>query len=356
MLSLLSSWACGRSKLLINSLGRMICLYLMAPLVTMAVCVSAEAATFAYVTNLGADYVSVIDTRTHTVVDKIPLASAGSGNVAITPDGARAYVTSFSPDSSVYIINTVTKAVIGAVAVPTADAQGVGVTPDGTRAYLTNSLTNTVTVIDTVFNAATATISVPSRPWFVRFTPGGTKGFVVGNGCPGTVSVIDTNPKSSSYNTVLKTIPAGCFPGSVAMTPNGRFAWVDNGRSEDVLVIDTSTYAVVHDIVLGAAVNGLAVTPNGKFAYVVVGGSNSVAVISTATDKVVTRVPVGNGALDIAITPDGLFAYVTNASDGTVSVISTVTNTVADTISVGGAPFGISMQRPCQLTPIQCNG
>ena len=48
------------------------------------------------------------------------------------------------------------------------------------------------------------------------------------------------------------------------------------------------------------------------FAYVTNGDSDNVSVIDTASNTVTTTVAVGAGPDGVAITPDGAFAYVTN--------------------------------------------
>ena len=91
---------------------------------------------------------------------------------------------------------------------------------------------------------------------------------------------------------------------------------------------------------------GVAVTPDGKHAYVGNEGSNTVSVIATATNTVVATVPVVS-AFGIAFTPDGKQAYITNFSNpGTVSVIATATNTVVGTASVGIGPVGVAIVPP----------
>ena len=62
--------------------------------------------------------------------------------------------------------------------------------------------------------------------------------------------------------------------------------------------------------------------------------SAAVLVIDTSTNAVVARVPVGSFPSGVAITPDGAFAYVANQG-GTVSVIETATNTVVATVPLG---------------------
>jgi YVTN family beta-propeller protein len=78
-------------------------------------------------------------------------------------------------------------------------------------------------------------------------------------------------------------------------------------------------------------------------AYVTNGSSNTISVIDTASETVVATIPVGVIPFGVAITPDGTRAYVTNIQDNTVSVIDSATNTVIATIPVGNSPEGIAI-------------
>ena len=116
------------------------------------------------------------------------------------------------------------------------------------------------------------------------------------------------------------------------------FAYVVNQRSNNVSVIDTATNMVVATVPVGAVPGWVAVTPDGKHAYVTNGNAgnppSTVSVIDTATNMVVATVPVGLGPGALAVTPDGKHVYVTiiyvtdTSVQGAVSVIDTATNTV----------------------------
>jgi YVTN family beta-propeller protein len=64
----------------------------LALLLAMIGAIEAEAAPFAYVANFSSGTVSVIDTATNVLVTTVPVGGNPHG-VAITPDGAFAYVT-----------------------------------------------------------------------------------------------------------------------------------------------------------------------------------------------------------------------------------------------------------------------
>lgn len=123
----------------------------------------------------------VTDTIT---VGKYPTA------VAVTPDGTRAYVTN-SVSDTVSVIDTATNTVDG-TPIPTEDPIGVAVTPDGSRVYVTNEAIDKVTVFDTADNSILDTISVGTYPHGVAVTADGSRVYVTNANTAGTVSVIST--------------------------------------------------------------------------------------------------------------------------------------------------------------------
>ncbi len=161
----------------------------------------------------------------------------------------------------------------------------------------------------------------------------------VANGGSDTVSVIDT-----ADNTVADTVSVGDLPLGVAITPDGAFAYVANAAAGTVSVIDTATNTVADTVSVGNFPLGVAITPDGAFAYVTNEFSNNVSVIDTLTNTVADTVSVGNFPEGVAITPDGAFAYVTNESSNNVSVIDTATNSVVGApVAVGDGPVGVAI-------------
>ena len=214
-------------------------------------------------------------------------------------------------------------------------------------AYVTNSLDNTVSVIDTATHppSVVATVPVGSGPEVVAVTPDGKHAYVLNSG--GTVSVIRT-----ATNRVVATVGVppgggGGAPNGVAFAPDGKHAYVANLSVNTVSVIDTTTKMVVATIPVGNEPDGVAVTPDGNHVYVVnssdAGGGDTVSVIDTASNTVVAPIPVGNVPNGLVITPDGKHVYVANLFSNTVSVIRTATNTVVDTLPVGNLPVGIAI-------------
>jgi len=95
----------------------------------------------AYITNLGDNTVSVIDTASNTVTATVSVGSFPNG-VAVTPDGAHVYVAHVFGDT-VSVIDTATNIVTATVTVGL-HPFGVAVTPDGAHVYVANQGDGTV--------------------------------------------------------------------------------------------------------------------------------------------------------------------------------------------------------------------
>jgi YVTN family beta-propeller protein len=105
-------------------------------------------------------------------------------------------------------------------------------------------------------------------------------------------------PIRTATNTALKAIMVGKFPGAIAITPNGKTAYV--ASNSGVTPISTATNKA------GKPIKGLggpiAITPNGKTAYAA-SGSDTVTPVSTATNTADKAITVGKYPTAIAITP-----------------------------------------------------
>jgi YVTN family beta-propeller protein len=315
--------------------------------------VPAGAAPFAYITNLGSNNVSVIDTASNSVTATIPVCCGPSG-VAVNPAGTRVYVVTALVSiagSSVLVIDTASNSVMATIPVGSAPANGVAVNPAGTRVYVANFSDNNVSVIDTASNSVTATIPVCCGPSGVAVNPAGTRVYVA-NFSDNNVSVIDT-----ASNSVTATIPVGFQPVGVAVNPAGTRVYVGTAFVSigpgSVSVIDTASNSVTDTIPVGILPTGVAVNPAGTRVYVANIASDSVSVIDTASNSVTATIPVGFQPVGVAVNPAGTRVYVANAASDSVSVIDTASNSVTATIPVGSAPFsfGQFIMPAVPLTP-----
>src|SRR5207247_496632 len=146
----------------------------------------------------------VISTATNAVVATVPLAGCTTG-VAITPDGALAYVAN-NTSSTVSVIETATNHLVLTVPVGSSP-QGVAITPDGAFAYVTQSAlsgtsVNSVSVIETATNTVVTTGPVEAGA--------GPRGIAIAN--------LDTTPPETS-------IESGPAEGSLTNSPQAAFTF-----------------------------------------------------------------------------------------------------------------------------------
>jgi YVTN family beta-propeller protein len=88
----------------------------------------------------------------------------------------------------------------------------------------------------------------------------------------------------------------------------------------------------------------VAITPDGRFAYVTNQGSGTVSVVDLTSLAKVVDIPVGIGPFGVALTPDGGRAYIANSASNTVSIIETASNSVVGTILIPGVqPRGVAV-------------
>jgi YVTN family beta-propeller protein len=266
---------------------------------------------------------------------------AGPAEVAFTPDGTRAYVTNLGANT-LTVIDTGTGAPIGAPIRVGAKPNGVVFTPDGSRAYVTNNESKDVSVIDTAAAAVVATIPAGEWPDGLAISPDGGRIFVAN-------SKGDTIQQNATATGALigRPVPtAGSTPRSLAVSPDGRQLWVTNRDAASVSMIELDRFTIVGDpIRVGEGPVGIVVSPDGRFVYVSNKESNTVLVIDAVARVVVgDAIPVGLEPQGITVSPDGRRVYVSNTESDTVSVIDTESRAVAgEQIPVGDGPCAVAV-------------
>ena len=192
-------------------------------------------------------------------------------------------------------------------------------------------------------NTVIATISPFGWPCSVAVSPNGLYAYVANYG-DSSVSVINT-----TSNKVTEKIRVGRHPSGVDISPNGAHAYVACDRyysnydmhNGSVYVINTATNEVAETIPIGYNANGVVVSPNGRYVYVANSGDSSVFRIDTTTNTVTAIILVGSNVNGMAVSPNGAYIYV--VGDGLVSVIDTTTNMVIATVPVGNSPSAVAV-------------
>lgn len=190
-----------------------------------------------------------------------------------------------------------------------------------------------VLVLDAQTLDTKTTIPVGDDPAEVTFSDDGRYAFVA-NGGSDSISVIDVSSKMVVDTMQVGDTPVGAWPGS-----NGVM-YVDNEADKSLTAIDASSLSVLRTYDLGFTPAMAAVSPDGNL-WVTDTENGRVVIYSTEEAMVLGEMETGDGAHAIVFSPDGQRAYVTNQHADTVSVIDVAARAVIDTVDVGSKPNGI---------------
>ena len=200
-------------------------------------------------------------------------------------------------------------------------------------------------------SSGSKTFAVGTFPDAIATAPNGDLALVA-NYSSNTVTPIDL-----SNGKMLSSIAAGDGPAGIAITPDGKTAYVtDAGTSPvgtTITPINLQTRRALAPITVGAGPQGIAITPDGQTAWVALAGAvvsgqagaigSSVVSVNLATRHVSAPITVGNAPIAIAVSPDGSTVWVGNSYSGSVTPISTSSNSAGTPIAVTGAPDAIAV-------------
>ncbi|MGH7740638.1 MAG: FlgD immunoglobulin-like domain containing protein, partial [Candidatus Eiseniibacteriota bacterium] len=240
--------------------------------------------------------------------------------------------------------------------------QAIGIVPDGTRAYVANTGSNDVSVIDTnptspTYHTVLETIPVDTAPVDIEVSPIGPTVYVLNQGA-GTLQGIDARKGNATFDQVTSTVNTGTGTTTIKIRPDGSTMYVTNSVGFEV--VNLGSGQITNTVSLGSPGISIDVTPDGSLALVLTQAGDLKAVIlspGTQQYQVVTTVNTGTGSTSVKIRPDGTLAYVTNGDGNTVlafqititnvSAVSTapprqVTLTLVATIQVGQYPTALA--------------
>jgi len=185
-------------------------------------------------------------------------------------------------------------------------------------------------------------IQVGKTPGFVAVSPNGRHAYVANRDAQ-LVTVVDT-----AINQVTATIPIPAGPPQfLAFAPDGRKLYVtiynDQRTIHTIDVIDTGSNTVIATIPQLARPFLPAITPDGKRLFIPNHDIAAVSVIDTDTNKVIAQIQVAPNPHWVAFSPDGRRAYTANHESNVVSVIDVSTLTVVGTVPVGTSPHSIAV-------------
>lgn len=233
---------------------------------------------------------SVIDGATATVRWTVPVGVNPRG-VGVTPDGSKAYVSSYQ-DRTVTVIDTATGNVVKTITLD-GSLGGVAMSPNGQRVYVVqNAFGATVVSLDTATDEVTAVIlaSQVDPAYSVTVDPTGTRLFV---GLQSGVAIVD-----ATTNLLLDVVDLDCSQGcsgveALASNADGSRVYAGQNYGSGARVIDVASRTsqpLPSATGEPAGVVGMDVTPDGSTLYVV-DRLGLLHVIDTATETLLAAIP-----------------------------------------------------------------
>jgi len=225
--------------------------------------------------------------------------------------------------------------------------------------YVVSRTSGTVTPVDTATDTAGPAIRVGAQPSAIAITPDGRTAYVVNTNDQAGLKDGTVTPITTATDEPGKPVKVGIEPDAIAITPNGQTAYVANQLSGTVTPITIATNAPGKPIKVGYTPDAIAITPDGQTAFVAnegIGQGGTVTPIATATDQPGKPIGVGVDPTGIAVTPNGQTAYVLSrggttissgggsvSQAGTVTPINTATGRSGKPITVSGGPTLIAI-------------
>jgi DNA-binding beta-propeller fold protein YncE len=124
---------------------------------------------------------------------------------------------------------------------------------------------------------------------------------------------------------IVAEVACGSRPSAIVITPDARRVLVTGASSGTLELFDLAgeTLTPAGRIQLGFSPHGIAVSPDGKVAYVALTTAHMIAAVDLARLEVLRRIPCGRWPRYVALSPDGRRLAVGANADGGVAVIDT---------------------------------
>jgi YVTN family beta-propeller protein len=186
----------------------------------------------------------------------------------------------------------------------------------------------------------TSTIPVGVGANDVQVSPNGRWAYVVSVNSDA-VKVIDTDPGSATFHTVIDTITVSDAPAAVAFRKDSARAFVASINLDQVDVIDTSTRAVVDHLPVGDQPRGVFVN-NANFGFVTNSADDDVTLFGANSLTVIGDQALGDRPQGVAGTLDSEAVVYTNRNSGTLTIHETRTARKF-TVNTGDNPIAVAL-------------
>jgi YVTN family beta-propeller protein len=165
---------------------------------------------------------------------------------------------------------------------------------------------------------------------------------VVANATSRTATLVSLDPKTDAAGKVLDEVAVGELPSAATLLPDGKHVLVSAARSGSVTLLEVANDQLTHvaKIDVGHEPRGIAVSSDGRTAYVALTAEDKVAVVDLTERKKVADVEVGRWPRYLCLSPDGSRLAVGCSGGGGIWVVDTAARSVLFTKAFAGLNLG----------------
>jgi YVTN family beta-propeller protein len=213
-------------------------------------------------------------------------------------------------------------------------------TAEGGLLLVTNKSGNTVSFIDPATGQELNRLETGPNPHEVAVTPDGRLAFVANYGS-NSLTVLDVRQQM-----VVGTVDLGehTRPHGLVVSQDGASVWVTTEGSKHLVEVDVGSLSVKRAVRTGQEVTHMVALAEGRGkAYTANIGSGTVTAIDIRSGELIRHIETGEGAEGIAVTTDEEYLLVTNRTAGTFTVVDIATDEIVRSVEVGGFPIRVEV-------------
>ncbi len=300
----------------------------------------AHAQGIAWISSEKDNALALLDLKTQAIIGTVPTCKRPR-HMQLTPDGKQLAVACGDAGEADFIDLASRKS---AKRVKLGDDPEIfDLSRDGKTLYVSNEEDSELGIIDLASGKRTASIKVGGEPEGVQLSADGKVVYVTSE-VANDVKVVDL-----ASGKVVASIKTGKRPRRFALTPDGKELWVTNELDASVTIIDTQTNKVAHTLrfeVKGARPAditpvGIAMTRDGKRAFVSLGRANHVAFVDVGSRKVTDLVLAGKRAWGLGLDKAEKTLVVANGLSDDVTLIDVAGAKALKSVPAGRVPHSV---------------